>query len=271
MKIEKVTPEKPEIIAMAAALKLDSDEVFGKLFRIWAWADDQTIAGGAMNITESFLDKKAGKRGFSVAMRAVGWLAGNDGSLVFPGFERHNGATAKERAETNRRVANHRECNRQTVTKTVTNPLQKPLPEKRREESNTPLPPDGGEWVTWDESLIEKIKSLRKRWGPGPALDSKDARIYRRNRAGWAAYTESDWEVVAEFMRIRLAEGGPYFQPELLGKALEMPGGLLADARDWKGKQRPAEARSNVVPMPAAPTDEDREAIAEFLKCKIKS
>ncbi len=145
IKVEKITPDKPEIVRMATLLKTNSDEIFGKLFRIWSWADDQSVSGKAMQITGAFLDFKAGRRGFAAAMRAVGWLAGEEGNLEFPGFERHNGETAKARAETNRRVGNHRA--RIPVTKkalqigdgcaenVTAKALQKPLPEKRREEN----------------------------------------------------------------------------------------------------------------------------------------
>lgn len=123
---------------------------------------------------------------------------------------------------------------------------------KGKERNNTPLPPDGGESGVGDAALVEKIKSLRKRWGTGAALDAKDARVFAKNREGWAAYAAGDWPLVAEFLRAGLAPGTAYFQPEKLGKALEMPAALLADARDWKGKQRPPKApRLVVVPETA--------------------
>jgi hypothetical protein len=137
IKIEKTTPDKPEIIRMATLLRKESDEIFGKIFRIWSWADDQSVDGTAMPITDEFIDKKAGKRGFAQAMRAVGWLRGEAGALEFPRFTRHNGETAKTRADTNRRVAKHRSRNAENVT-SVTNPaLEKPLPEKRREDKKS--------------------------------------------------------------------------------------------------------------------------------------
>lgn len=115
---------------MATALKCDPDLVVGKLIRIWAWADENSVDGNAIRVTESFLDRIAHMKGFSTAMRKAGWLTGLDEALTFPGFERHNGETAKKRAETNRRVADHRKRNGNVTQKT----LQKALPEKRREE-----------------------------------------------------------------------------------------------------------------------------------------
>jgi len=131
IKLEHTTPDKPEIVTLAALLKIDQDAVTGKLFRIWAWADQNSLAGNPVAITDAFLDRLTMCAGFAAAMRKVGWLSGKAGSLVFPNFERHNGKTAKERAMSNRRASRFRNGN-VTVA-----PLLKPLPEKRREEYNT--------------------------------------------------------------------------------------------------------------------------------------
>ena len=142
VKFEMTTPDKPEVIEMARLLRIDQDAVVGKLLRLWIWADENSVNGNAMSVTSAFLDRQTFCKGFAAAMRSVRWLEGEDGSLTFPRFDRHNGKTAKARAETNRRVVNHRERNAKGNEKSVTDvtqtPLQdalpKPLPEKRREE-----------------------------------------------------------------------------------------------------------------------------------------
>jgi hypothetical protein len=144
IKIEHTTPDKPEVICMAQRLKIDPDSVVGKLIRVWVWADQNSVDGNGVTVTDAFLDRLAHRKGFAKAMRGCGWLDGKDGGLIFPGFFRHNGTTAKARAAGNRRVVKHRNCNA-TVTVEA---LQKTLPEKRREEKNTPtecspLPPKG--------------------------------------------------------------------------------------------------------------------------------
>jgi hypothetical protein len=130
IKMECTTADKPEVAMMAHKLKCEPDLVVGKLFRIWVWANQNSVDGNAMTVTESFLDRIAHRKGFASAMRTAGWLSGSNGALCFPGFERHNGKTAKARAMGNRRVSKHRKGN-ESVTVT---PLQKALPEKRREE-----------------------------------------------------------------------------------------------------------------------------------------
>jgi hypothetical protein len=48
-------------------------------------------------------------------MKSVGWLIGDDMAFSFPNFDRHNGETAKKRAETTKRVKKHR--NAKSVTR----------------------------------------------------------------------------------------------------------------------------------------------------------
>ncbi len=145
IKIEHITPDKPEIIGMAATLGCDPDAVVGKLFRIWIWADQNSVDGNGMSVTDAFLDRLTHRKGFARAMRDCGWLQGDSGALVFPGFERHNGRTAKARAESNRRMAKSRAGCGNVAAKAQ----QKAQPEKRREEKknttcSNPLPPVGG-------------------------------------------------------------------------------------------------------------------------------
>lgn len=135
IKVEMTTPDKPEVQAMAAALGIDPDAVVGKLIRLWVWADAQSVDGNALIVTETFLDRLTYCAGFAAALRAVGWLDGADGNLSLPNFAVHNGQTAKNRAVTGRRVKGWRAGRNGKDDESVTPPpLQKSLPEKRRED-----------------------------------------------------------------------------------------------------------------------------------------
>ena len=149
IKIDSFTPDKPEIYVIAEHLGIDPDAVLGKLVRVWNWADQQTEDGNAPSVTKSLLDRITGVTGFADAMIAAGWLVASEGGFAFPNFERHNGSSAKKRAETARRVAKHkqlkRESNGDSVTdalpmryQNVTDALQSALPrvEKRRVEKS---------------------------------------------------------------------------------------------------------------------------------------
>ncbi len=146
IKVEVITPDKPEIFQIAEILNIDPDAVLGKLVRIWAWADQQTVDGNAGSVTKGVLDRIAFITGFADALIAVGWLAYDGNKLILPNFERHNGESSKKRALTNRRVAAHRKNETQKVTLTA---LQKALPEEEEEEEeevkdkNPPNPPRG--------------------------------------------------------------------------------------------------------------------------------
>lgn len=158
---------------MAGKLRINPDAVVGKLLRIWIWADQNSVDGNAITVSDTFLDRLTHCKGFAVAMRFCGWLEGDEGALSFPGFYRHNGRTAKARAETNRRVAKHRICNANETDMA----LQKPLPEKRREEKNTstmctPLPPRGDEFLLDGEKvdLADIVGAYPKREAVAEAL-----------------------------------------------------------------------------------------------------
>ena len=139
IKIEHALPDKPEGMEMAQILGFDSDAVGGKLIRVWTWFDNHTEDGNANVTVRALLDRYTGVTSFVTAMHQVGWIEEKDGFLSVSHFDRHNGQTAKTRANTNRRVAKSRNCNGGSVTSVTPGALQKPLPEKRREEKKESL------------------------------------------------------------------------------------------------------------------------------------
>ena len=131
IKVEQVTPDKPEVFRIAEELEIDPDAVFGKLMRVWIWADQQTFDGHARSVTKTGLDRVTGVTGFAKAMVLAGWLVDSGSSLDFPNFDRHNGNTAKTRALATKRKQNQREnVSRAQRDKSVTRE------EKRREEKS---------------------------------------------------------------------------------------------------------------------------------------
>ena len=91
--------EDPAVIEMAALLGIEEDAVVGKLHRLWGWADKHTTDGMASAINAKWVDRYVGMPGFADAIVKVGWLFFTGGGVVFPKFERHNGQSAKTRAE----------------------------------------------------------------------------------------------------------------------------------------------------------------------------
>lgn len=160
IKVEHTTPDKPEVVKLAGILGIDQDAVVGKLLRLWIWADQQSVSGNAITVTNSFLDRLVFCPGFAAGLVKVGWLNGREGLLSIPNFDRHNGQSAKNRANTNRRVANSRKAHHERVAKTCNEnvtlePLQKPLPEKRREDNTTTTTTTGREVCQFPKDVTE--------------------------------------------------------------------------------------------------------------------
>jgi hypothetical protein len=76
IKIEHVTPDKPEVHRVAEILDIDPDAVVGKLVRLWVWADQQTIDGMAPIATPNLIDRVVNCSGFADALMSpdVTWL-----------------------------------------------------------------------------------------------------------------------------------------------------------------------------------------------------
>ena len=89
----------PAVIGVATSLEISEHEVVGLLHWLWTWADQQTEDGHARGVTSAWVDRYSGKPGLADALIEVGWLDFDDNGIHFPNFERHNGQTAKKRAQ----------------------------------------------------------------------------------------------------------------------------------------------------------------------------
>lgn len=200
IKVEHATPDKPEVVRMAALLGIDQDAVVGKLLRLWIWADQQTVDGNGISVTDSFIDRCTFLPGFANALRQVGWLEGRDSRLSIPNFDRHNGQSSKQRALTARRVADCKSRKSNSNATSVTEALPKALPreEKRRiikplplsdERTNEPPPAK-----TDLSELALRISKLVPEWSP------HFSHIERTNlldaSGKWEGLTEGDWRTL---------------------------------------------------------------------------
>jgi hypothetical protein len=234
IKIETITPDKPEVIRMAYILGIDQDAVVGKLVRVWVWADQNSLNGNGLSVTLAFLNRLTVQQGFAEALLQVGWLLGDDGNLTFPDFTKHNGQSAKTRADTNRRVAKHREKrngNGESVTDVTPEPSPKPLPEKRREERVQQQQQHAG---ATPEPAAAEAGSITRLHPHCTQLEAEQWAVHHNANAldgvmitpeivvgWWEDRTRTEWQTVKQGTRIPLSSP----------KAVETD--LVAYARAW--------------------------------------
>lgn len=140
----------PDVLRIAETVGVDRFSVVGRLHTIWTWADQHSVDGCAIRATTSFLDEMVGCAGFCDGLRTVGWLSGRDWDLQFPNFDRHNGESAKKRAQAQRSMKKSRSAS-------ATNVAQNAQPEKRREEKSiNPLKSPKGDVDASDDSPKQK-------------------------------------------------------------------------------------------------------------------
>lgn len=257
IKIECTTPDKPEVIRMAHILGIDQDAVVGKLVRVWIWADQNSLDGNGLSVTLAFLNRLTVQQGFAEALLQVGWLLGEDGNLTFPDFTKHNGQSAKTRADTNRRVAKHREkrnSNGESVTDVTQEPLPKPLPEKRREEVlQQQLQQHAGATPAESAGAITRLHPHCTQ------LEAEQwAERHNRNTMGgvritpeiavawWEDRTRTDWQIVKGETAIPLAT------------CQQVEADIVTFARHW--------AKNDNQPRAGFPTSRNRPISPEALK-----
>lgn len=145
IKIETTLPQKPEVVKISAILQKKSAEVVGGLVLLWCLTDGLTEDGFLQYYTREEIDRVTGLKGFGRALERVGWIEYSEEGIRLVNYEKHNGRSAKKRAETARRVGRHRAKGVTDVTgeaeqsnaKGVTDVTQSALAreEKRREYS----------------------------------------------------------------------------------------------------------------------------------------
>lgn len=133
IKMEINLHEKPEVIKIAGELGLDRYSVVGRLHRLWSWFNAHTVDGHAHGVTDVTVDELVSHQGFAAALRQVGWLLDGDDGVLVPAFDKHNGESAKKRAQSADRQRRSR-ANRDTGH---ANSVTEARPEKRREEKSS--------------------------------------------------------------------------------------------------------------------------------------
>lgn len=220
---------------MAELLGLPELHVVGCLWKVWSWADQNTVDGNAICVTDVTLERYTGVTGFAYAMREVGWLKGENGALCLPNFEEHNGQTAKKRAQTQVRVAKHR--NAPSVTKA--------LPEKRREEKRLNTLTTSYEVVS--TVPCSKQEPVAYAEGSYATAGGKEVQIEQRHVDRWVKTYGDRVDVRHELAKI---------QAYLVANPQKRPrnaGGVVKFITNWLNRTDERERR-DARASPAAPT-----------------
>ena len=234
IKVEENMPDKPEVCRMAARLGIECDAVAGKLVRVWVWAGRNCNADGNTSVTvRALLDRLAGVTGFCEAMQDAGWLVVSGDTMTFPKFDRHCSQSAKDRADTQRRVSKHRAIRNSENVTTVTDEALPKRYQRREEKSNTPVVPKG----TDKGPLQLRAEAIFRKRIDTP-LDASEAQAFRKAKPALEATTEDDWLALEAFYRLPQSETRTRTSLAVL---LNHWNGEIQRAHAWKTKHHTAQ------------------------------
>ncbi|MCX2693684.1 Pyocin large subunit-like protein [Pseudomonas sp. DCB_CB] len=125
----------PKVFRMVSALRADRLRVIGGLHVAWSIFDTHSADGVLHGYTPDAMDAVIGWPGFTQAMIDVEWAdIDEDGSLVMPRFDEHNGASAKRRANDSERKRESRKANSVRNSSASGADKTRTREEKRRED-----------------------------------------------------------------------------------------------------------------------------------------
>jgi hypothetical protein len=231
-------------------LQMDELAVVGRLWKVWAWADQHCADCNAVSVTTNVLDRITTTLGFAEAMRKVGWLEGREGALSFPHFDRHNGQTAKKRALTKNRVEKAR-------ADFVTLPALQERYQRREEKSIDSLPRAREE--TWDEPTSEQVVAAAGRVG----LTAEQAEIWRNDHlarpiAPDGRWTDRNGKPIGNWQHALAAWAGRWKQNERDRQGRAAPAGRNAAEGVWHLEKRIEAATKEIERIQSNPSNKEQ-------------
>jgi len=172
IKLRKSVLTHPRLVRTMSALNADRLRTLGGIVSAWCLLDEQTSDGKLDGYTPEILDELVGLPGLARAMEVSGWLVITTNGLEAPDFEKHNGSSAKRRAQESDRKTSARNADK------YPQPMQTNCgPEKRREEKSKLPPTPKGDVEGFDQfwSAYPKRKSRAsavKAWAKAVKLAS---------------------------------------------------------------------------------------------------
>lgn len=115
--------DDPRVARLCDATDQSEAAIIGALYWLWAAADQHTTEGLMTGLSFRQIDRKTGIPGIAEALSEIGWIEQEQDGIRIARFGEHNGASAKKRAVTARRVAEQRKrtSNAESVTSKKSN------------------------------------------------------------------------------------------------------------------------------------------------------
>lgn len=110
IKVEKASPNKPEVLKIARMLGVGRQHALGLLVEFWIWLDSNCVDGVVDGVVASDVDAMLSCPCFASLLVEVGWVNFDDkrACMMVVNFARHNGETSKNRALKSERQARWR-------------------------------------------------------------------------------------------------------------------------------------------------------------------
>jgi len=167
LKIETGLPTKLEVFRISEMLEISRAEVVGHLVNLWAWFDFNTENGVIDNINSNAIVDEHTTKGFADAMHNVGWLEYNKNhetvgiqKLILPNFDRHNGQSAKKRANAQQRQKRFR--NAKALQEASLDKIREDKKETKDKRENTPFEKVVILWNKSNTPRVERLTNKRK-------------------------------------------------------------------------------------------------------------
>ncbi len=198
----------PKVVRIVSALKADRLRVVGALHAVWSVFDEHSIDGVLPGYSFEMMDEEIGWPGFSQAMHGVNWLdRDGDCGLIIPEFSKHNGESAKRRAEEALRKRLAREAEKESSEESPKAVRKKPDKKRTREEkrrsSSSSLRSEEQTLATPNRPEKKKATTIPDGFTISPAV-----REWARKK-GFEPYLELHFEKLIEYTQTGTKEGKP--------------------------------------------------------------
>lgn len=142
IKVEKASPNKPEVLKIARMLGVRRQHAFGLLVEFWIWLDSNCVDGVVDGVVEGDVDAMLSCPGLASLLVDVGWVNFDKerARMMVVNFSRHNGETSKNRALKSERQARWRAKSVDGVVDVAATTREEKRREEKKQRSTTTAP-----------------------------------------------------------------------------------------------------------------------------------